>query len=392
MLDMVLLLHGQHQPLSRIQPQLTQFFTEQYLHGREPTDANITAGADELINGLEEYITESFSTVTVLEGVDITQTNMTFLRQQFARIATHILRCTDHTFGPHLLLMCNQALFECLALNLYCLRGEQSALTAVINHRIRRMSAEVNPSLVNWLTSMMSMRLQVILEHIPVTEDQVLHYVVHRQGEATEMEESDTQHTRESEVHNVETDGALSPAPATTAEEAMVSSREAGATGPSPGDAGALGGASPRETRGGLVMGASGGREESGGEAEPWAAAVPAEWVPIIRNDLLSQRKIKAQPPLSDAYLHGMPAKRRKTVQGDGPHLSLSEAVSRAAKSAGVRPLTEPESLQGALERPELQEAYAEQVKSDIKKRVRDDPDFDTEQFPNIQRAFSLDS
>lgn len=32
--------------------------------------------------------------------------------------------------------MCNQALFECLALNLHCLRGDQRALTAVINHRI----------------------------------------------------------------------------------------------------------------------------------------------------------------------------------------------------------------------------------------------------------------
>ncbi len=36
------------------------------------------------------------------------------------------------------------------------------------------------------------------------------------------------------------------------------------------------------------------------------------EWVPIIRHDMLTQRKMKAQPPLSDAYLHGMPAKRRK--------------------------------------------------------------------------------
>lgn len=42
----------------------------------------------------------------------------------------------DNTFGPQLLQMCNQGLFECLALNLYCLRGEQSALTSVINHRI----------------------------------------------------------------------------------------------------------------------------------------------------------------------------------------------------------------------------------------------------------------
>lgn len=41
MVDMVLLLHGNPQPLSRIQPQLTAFFTEHYLQGREPNDANI---------------------------------------------------------------------------------------------------------------------------------------------------------------------------------------------------------------------------------------------------------------------------------------------------------------------------------------------------------------
>lgn len=45
MVDMVLLLHGNAQPLSRIQPQLTEFFTEHYLQGREPTDANITVSA-----------------------------------------------------------------------------------------------------------------------------------------------------------------------------------------------------------------------------------------------------------------------------------------------------------------------------------------------------------
>lgn len=43
------------------------------------------------------------------------------------------------------------------------------------------MSAEVNPSLVNWLTSMMTMRLQVILEHIPITEEQITHYIMHTQ-------------------------------------------------------------------------------------------------------------------------------------------------------------------------------------------------------------------
>uniref|UniRef100_A0A671MZ52 BCL2-associated athanogene 6 n=1 Tax=Sinocyclocheilus anshuiensis TaxID=1608454 RepID=A0A671MZ52_9TELE len=365
MVDMVLLLHGQHQPLGRIQPQLAQFFTEHFLQGREPTEANITAAADDLIAELEEYITESFSTVAVRDGVDITQTNRAFLRQQLVGIATHILHCTDQTFGPRLLQLCNRALFECLALNLYCLNREQSALTAVINHRIRTMSAEVNPSLVNWLTSMMTMRLQVILEHIPITEEQITQYVIHTQVDSTSYEGWLVCSMGDS----------LSPTPATTAEEALASSQDAGAVGgPAREGEGAVGG------------------EETARDAEAWAAALPPEWVPIIRQDQISQRKMKAQPPLSDAYLLGMPAKRRKMVKSDGPKLSLTEAVSQAAKSAGVTPISAPNALQEDLEKPELQEAYSEQLKNDIKKRVKEDPDYNSRRFPNTHQVFSPDS
>ncbi|XP_074469405.1 large proline-rich protein BAG6 [Sebastes fasciatus] len=385
MVDMVLLLHGNAQPLSRIQPQLTDFFSEHYLQGREPTDANIATAAEDLINGLEEYIAESFATVTAREGVDIVQTNLSFLRQQFTQMASHILHPNDHAFGPRLLLLCTRGLFECLALNLHCLGGEQRSLTAVINHRIRRMSAEVNPSLVNWLTSMMSMRLHVILEHNPITEDQIQHYIIYTQGRwnqrRTEAEEP------ASESPGVNMEESLSPAPATTAEEAMASSGDGGERGASPGGNASLSGdARPRRP-----AGAPPGREGAFPEVEPWAASVPPEWVPIIRHDMLSQRKIKAQPPLSDAYLHGMPAKRRKTSQCEGPHLSLSDAVSRAARAAGALPVSGPDSLQGELERPELQEAYTRQVKSDIKERVRDDPDYNAQRFPDTQQAFSIE-
>ncbi|XP_030003643.1 large proline-rich protein BAG6 [Sphaeramia orbicularis] len=381
MVDMVLLLHGNAQPLSRIQPQLTGFFTEHYLQGREPTDENIATAAEDLINGLEEYIAESFATVTVREGVDIVQTNLSFLRQQFTQMASHILRCNDHTFGPRLLLLCTQGLFECLALNLYCLGGEQSALTAVINHRIRRMSAEVNPSLVNWLTSMMSMRLHVILEHNPVSDEEIQHHIIYTQNELHQRTEAEVEQRPDSQ--NEEMAESLSPAPATTAEEAMASSGDNAERRPPPGENRVSSGDAPAQ--------GPTGREEAAPEVEPWAAAVPPEWVPIIRHDMMSQRKIKAQPPLSDAYLHGMPAKRRKTTQCEGPHLSLSDAVSRAARTAGVLPLTGASSLQGELERPELQEAYAKQVKRDIKERVRDDPDYNAQRFPNTHRAFSLE-
>uniref|UniRef100_A0A8D3BSN6 BCL2-associated athanogene 6 n=1 Tax=Scophthalmus maximus TaxID=52904 RepID=A0A8D3BSN6_SCOMX len=349
MSDLVMLLHGQHQPLGRIQPQLSQFFTQNYLSGREPTDQNIAEAADSLVNELEEYITESFVSPDVLL-IYIPFPNY----EGFSN--------PDETFGPRLLQMCNQALFECLALNLHCLRGDQRALTAVINHRIRRMSSEISPSLVNWMTSMMTMRLQVILEHIPITQEQIQNYIVPTQVISVE-------------AMSVSQDTRASP------RETRVSS----------GDLGASGGAAPL---GGdmAAAGAEGGSEESAGESEAWAAAVPPEWVPIIRCDMITQRKMKAQPPLSDAYLQGMPAKRRKTGQGGASLLSLSDAVSQAARTTGVRPITSAERLQDDLETQVTKEAYAEQVKADIKKRVREDPDFNSQQFPNAHRAFSSDS
>ncbi|XP_041081704.1 large proline-rich protein BAG6-like isoform X2 [Polyodon spathula] len=363
MVDMVMLLHGQFQPLQRIQPQLCSFFREQYLQGQEPTDANIRMASETLINELEEHIIESFSSVSVREGVDITRTNLDFLREQFNRIATHILQCADHTFGVRLLELCNQGLFECLALNLYCLRGEQSALTAVINDRIRRMSADVNPSLVNWLTTIMGIRLQMILEHMPVTEEQILHYVRNTPSEAVPEAVPEPLSEEMPEVMERETTS-TSPVPATTAEEAMPSPEQP------------------------VSMGAQRAEPES----EPWAAAVPPEWVPIIRQDLQTQRKMKSQPPLSDAYLCGMPAKRRKTAQSDGPYPSLSEAVNRAARTVGAKPITSPESLQGDLDTPELQEAYTNQVKSDIQKRLQEDPEYSRQRFPNTHQVFDEES
>ncbi|KAF7236105.1 Large proline-rich protein BAG6 [Varanus komodoensis] len=365
MVDVVMLLHGQFQPLQRIQPQLSHFFREEYLHGQEPTERNVRMATYNLINGLEEYIRESFASVRVHEGVDVTRTNLEFLQEQFNRIATHILHCTDNTFGYRLLELCNRGLFECLALNLYCVRGEQAALTAVISDRIRRMSADMNPSLVSWLTTMMSMRLQDILEHMPVTEEHILQYV-RRVGDPPQPapeEPMDVQAVDQS-PETLQCDSAASPAPATTAEEAMPQQ----------------GGEPEREE---MQQG-----EAPVPDAEPWAAAVPPEWVPIIREDIQSQRKLKQQPPLSDAYLSGMPAKRRKTMQGDGPQLLLSEAVSKAAKVAGVKPLTSTESLSRDLADPALQEGYRQQLKSDLQKRLQADPSFTPQRFPNAQQAF----
>lgn len=355
MVDVVLLLHGRCQPLARLQPLLRRCFRQRYLGGRDPTEANVRAATHNLIMGLEGFIRESFAGVRVADGVDITRTNVEFLREQFNRIALHVLRCTDGSFGPRLLELCNRGLFECLALNLHCLRGERGALGALISDRIRRLSADVPPSLVGWLTAVVGLRLQAVLEQMPVTPEQVLPYVRHL-GEPPEPPPRQPLPEEPMEVQEAEPppddaqwDGAGSPAPATTAEEALP----------------------PPES-----------------DSEAWAAAVPPEWVPIIREDAQRQRKAKPQPPLSDAYLSGMPAKRRKTMQAEPPPLLLAEAVSRAARATGARSLGSPESLSRELSEGGLQEGYRQQLQADLQRRLREDPDFSPRRFPNAHRAF----
>lgn len=51
-----------------------------------------------------------------------------------------------------------------------------------------------------------------------------------------------------------------------------------------------------------------------------------------------------------------------QTGLSGGSLLSLSDAVSQAARTAGVKPITSAEHLQEDLDTQELREAYAEQV------------------------------
>ncbi|XP_077339225.1 large proline-rich protein BAG6 isoform X2 [Lithobates pipiens] len=369
LVDVVMLLHGQSQPLQNLQPQLRSFFLQQYLRQADPTPQNIQMASRNLMNGLEEYIRESFATAPVREDVDITRTNLEFLQEQFNRITTHILHCADSTFGQRLLEMCNQSLFEWLALNLYCLRGDQHALTSVINERIRRLSTDVSPALVSWVTSVLSLRLQALLGQMPVTEGEVQRHVRRVGDPPRDTEQSPQEQPMETSPAEAQP-GASSPAPATTVEEVLFMPTQASAPVLCP---------DPELPQ----------PEEAG--SEPWAAAVPPEWVPVIRQDIQTQRKLKQQPPLSDAYLSGMPAKRRKTMQGEGPHLSLSDAVNRAVKCTGAKPETSMDSLKRELDNSEVQGRYREQLCQDIHKILQDNESCNPQRFPNTQRAFKGD-
>ncbi|CAM4322404.1 unnamed protein product [Lepidochelys kempii] len=136
---------------------------------------------------------------------------------------------------------------------------------------------------------MMGLRLQVVLEHMPVTEEQVLPYVRHL-GEAPQLAPDEPMEVQAAEQppEAVQRDSTASPAPATTAEESLARCPE-----PEPGE----------------LPG------EPAPDAEPWAAAVPRSGCPSSARTSRPSAVGSSSRPLSDAYLTGMPAKRRKAPQ-----------------------------------------------------------------------------
>ncbi|XP_026277950.1 large proline-rich protein bag6-A isoform X1 [Frankliniella occidentalis] len=125
---------------------------------------------------------------------------------------------------------------------------------------------------------------------------------------------------------------------------------------------------------------------------EAWHRILPPEWVPIITRDATRQRRPNSQAPLSDAYLAGMPPKRRKVVTASRPHGSLSEVISAnmesAIQSSGVPTAGLSLVQEEAGRDPRLREAYREQLRATVRANLANNPDFSAERFPNAAQYF----
>ncbi|KAF5404468.1 hypothetical protein PHET_02122 [Paragonimus heterotremus] len=154
---------------------------------------------------------------------------------------------------------------------------------------------------------------------------------------------------------------------------------------------------------------------------EGWHAVLPAEWISVVAGDISSMtanaQSVEAETNklerFSDAYIAGMPAKRRKVMQEHARSLAqppsgfLADCLSDAIRVIGCRPFVESdeERRRGLLDPPNglsadtfrgsvpekdlnLVLSLRDLVSERIAARLATDSDFDPTQFPMSHEAF----
>ncbi|KAA3677827.1 uncharacterized protein DEA37_0014308, partial [Paragonimus westermani] len=154
---------------------------------------------------------------------------------------------------------------------------------------------------------------------------------------------------------------------------------------------------------------------------EGWHAVLPAEWISVVAGDISSMtanaQSVEAGTNklerFSDAYIAGMPAKRRKVMQDHARSLAqppsgfLADCLSDAIRVIGCRPLVESDeerprgligpanglsadTFRGSVPEKDLNLVLSlrDLVSERIAARLATDPDFDPTQFPMSHEAF----
>ncbi|KAH7730291.1 Ubiquitin family protein [Aphelenchoides avenae] len=118
----------------------------------------------------------------------------------------------------------------------------------------------------------------------------------------------------------------------------------------------------------------------------------PSDWADVIVEDMHRQQAqdLPAHHRFSDAYLLGVPPKRRRVLFSSGSSpgemlsTALGECLDEAGTSSGIR-LPEEMDLDLPAEASDILRSEMDRL---IQDRVRNDPDMDAKKFPNAAKRF----
>ncbi|XP_076054621.1 uncharacterized protein LOC143033267 isoform X2 [Oratosquilla oratoria] len=406
--DLLQLFFGRTPHVNQLQEPLQQFVNNRVLHGQEPTEDNLNLAIDEVIQEIHPYLVSTANDAQVQEGIDYVNTVHNFIRHRLHDMFNLVLNHRDtETFGVSLVSLVRRSMGELLALSLHCFTDGAQGLERVLQERVRSIMSGVNPVIQAWSVNTSLMQLRSMMSRMTINDDHIRRYVVsHDEGRRMEQERQqrreavNAKETSSSSTTEQEMPSAPPAEPSGGDEGSSSSSSTSGvaekpATEPSPAT-GSGGVEEPMEVDevGGEVVvttereGAAGGEEEAAVNvqvgSQSWHSSVPQEWIPVITRDVERQRRGVPDTVFSDAYLCGMPIKRRKLATNAKPHGSV-EGVIQDTLRQSMRGVGAPRAVTEAIVNDagsQLSSSFVGHVRASLRGRLKDNKDFEPEKFP----------
>ncbi|KAK7074122.1 hypothetical protein SK128_012406 [Halocaridina rubra] len=405
--DLVQLFFGRATTVNQLRRPLQEFVLERALRGSQPTEENLDRVIDQVIRDLHPFLVLTAGDAQVHEGIDYVNTVHNLVRHRLHDVFNLVLNHTDaETFGPSLVSLVQRALGEFIALSLHCFTDGVQGLERVIQERVRSIMAGVSPAIQAWSVNTSIMQLRSMMSRMTITNDHIRRYVV-SPDEGRRMEEARSRRQQSGELSSPQSTTTPSAPPAEMpVSDNIISVTPANGPVEEPMEVEEVGCVEEVTTSGGeSEVGAVGSSEEEEPKdvnsiiaeeppvtinmgSQPWHSAVPQDWIPIITRDVERQRRGVPETALSDAYLCGMPLKRRKIASQHKPHGSVQQVVQdtlrQSMRGAGVNCLVM-DSVAGEAAN-QLGESFASHVRSSLRDRLDKNKDFKPEKFPKSEQ------
>lgn len=366
--DVIALNAGHLDPLVRIRPMLRTFFRQRILGGNCSSQTAIDRGTTRLIEEMQPIFQIMRRTMSVRDNIDLVESMTQLCRARFPQIISLLMsrmpNCPGSVRG--LVDECLLTLRQLCALVLNICEDGQTGVEGIFREIIARYTMGISPDVYQWTVATSVTQLRQFMSTLNVSSESIELFIRGQSAQTTTSQSSSGSQTPAEESEAMECEEA--PVVEASAEPPSVLQLE-----------------DDSEPLPNVVIG-----------SENWHRGLSADWIPLIARDNQRQRRQGAQPPFSDAYLSGMPNKRRKIVAAQKPQGSLSQVISegvrRAVQTTGLANAVSLDVVgQAASSDVALQAAYRDLLRSSVQSGLQSNPDFNSDRFPNAANYFNVD-
>lgn len=369
--DIFRILLGDATPLNSTRDNLIQYTRETIFHNEENvTDDIIDQVAESIINEWQPTLNQALENISAAPGINIIASINNFFKINFRNLFRLLLNPSPaEEFGNNLISFFSRAYNEFFVLCDSCLAEPVQSLCNLVLSFVRIISSDFNPLIQEyiWLSNFES-EIENILR-CGLTREDVRHYMIRTDEQVHETPLSTSEETMDYESIDDNTNAEASPLNNEMINSVAVEQKEANS---------------------------SSDIEKIGAE-EPWRSSVPREWTPIVREDIQKQRLSSLrQRPFSDAYLNGLPKKKRKQTMSSknlskqSPFKSFSVSLQEAINSTRSVPLISErwEEIGRKAIDNDLHVKYEKEVDKMIYDRLKSDNDYNPTRFTSIDKVF----